>query len=206
MEGLARLVSESLARHGLNPLVDHRRLQWSRWFRCESSHSLLLVPSLPGIFALAEEVLASGETALTDGKRMLAVLQFCEAEDMAFVLDRMLSPANPMRNRLASGRCFVRYVVIADASQRRSYCHALNQWLASSAAAMGATADFASSLELIPAAEGMPRVSAMAPPERASSATVVRGSAVPDDQENAPQQDAGVTTGICRPQPLPSGF
>ena len=32
MEGLARLVSESLARHGVDTSIDQRRLQWSRWF------------------------------------------------------------------------------------------------------------------------------------------------------------------------------
>jgi hypothetical protein len=56
MEGLTRLVSESLVRHGLDRPVDYRRLRWSRWFRCESHHSLLQVPSKPGVFALAEEI------------------------------------------------------------------------------------------------------------------------------------------------------
>src|SRR6202034_1295339 len=58
MESLTRLVTDSLARHGLDRPVDPRRLQWSRWFRCDSPHSLLVVPSKPGIFALAEEVAA----------------------------------------------------------------------------------------------------------------------------------------------------
>ena len=56
MEALTRLVTESLARHGFDRPLDYRRLQWSRWFRCESPHSLLLVPSKPGVFAVAEEV------------------------------------------------------------------------------------------------------------------------------------------------------
>lgn len=58
MESLTRLVSESMARHGFDRPLDYRRLHWSRWFRCESHHSLLSVPSKPGVFALAEEVLA----------------------------------------------------------------------------------------------------------------------------------------------------
>ena len=33
MEGLTRLVSESLALYGLDRPVDYRRLQWSPWFR-----------------------------------------------------------------------------------------------------------------------------------------------------------------------------
>src|ERR1700684_1093730 len=60
MEALTRLVADSLARHGLDRPVDPRRLQWSRWFRCDSPHSLLVVPSKPGIFALAEEVMDLG--------------------------------------------------------------------------------------------------------------------------------------------------
>jgi len=60
MEALTRLVADSLARYGLDRPVDPRRLQWSRWFRCDSPHSLLVVPSKPGIFALAEEVVAFG--------------------------------------------------------------------------------------------------------------------------------------------------
>src|SRR5215469_5233771 len=60
METLTRLVSQSLARHGFDRPPDYRRLQWSRWFRCESHHSLLSVPSKPGVFALAEEVVDFG--------------------------------------------------------------------------------------------------------------------------------------------------
>ena len=82
-------------------------------------------------------------------KRMLAVLQFSEDDDMAYVLDRMFTRINPMRSRLASGRCFVRFVVINDQDQRRNICTALNQWLISSAEkASGLPADFSSSLEL----------------------------------------------------------
>jgi len=71
MEDLTRLVDDSMARHGFEVAVDHRRLQWSRWFRCESSFSLLLVPSAAGIYTLGEEILAPGE--IHGGKRMLAV-------------------------------------------------------------------------------------------------------------------------------------
>jgi hypothetical protein len=53
MEDIALMVSASLARHGFNTRVDHRRLQWSRWCRCESSLSVVLAPSKPGVFALA---------------------------------------------------------------------------------------------------------------------------------------------------------
>jgi hypothetical protein len=177
MESLTRLVTESLARHGFDRPLDYRRLRWSRWFRCESHHSLLLVPSKPGVFAVAEEIVhfesnakhigtagqssAAAEEASDDGntssKRMLAVTQFFEADDMAFVLDRMLVRANPMRERLVSGRYFIRYVVIEDASHRGSVCASLNQWVANSMeTATGIASHFASSLELTPATEYIP--------------------------------------------------
>jgi hypothetical protein len=177
MEALTRLVSESLARHGFDRPPDYRRLHWSRWFRCESPHSLLFVPSKPGVFAVAEEIMnlaatsaqvatggpawtaeAEGRKPEAGSSRMLAVTQFFEDDDMAFVLDRMLSRENPMRARLVSGRYFVRFVVIEDQSQRHSICGALNQWMLSSAEkANGIGSHFASSLELTPATEYVPQ-------------------------------------------------
>ena len=58
MEGLERMVSESFARHGVEPAFDYRRVQWSRWFRCADSFSLVLMSSKPGVFALGEEIVA----------------------------------------------------------------------------------------------------------------------------------------------------
>ncbi len=272
METLTRLVTDSLARHGFDRPIDPRRLQWSRWFRCDSTHSLLVVPSKPGIFAIAEEVGASvarapspataaqasrnihlgtagpefpGKTHLgtanldpakahlgtaalgcpperssaplpaspplggaapqrfdsapqTDaasaaeapGRRMLAVLQFSEDDDMAFTLDRMFTLINPMRARLASGKCFLRFVVIEDQDQRRSICSALNQWMLSSAEkASGLPAAFASSVELTTAGA-------------AASSTSL-------STHNSPAHlipDSGASKNLHCPQPLPSGF
>lgn len=153
MEGLNRLVTESLARHGFDRPLDYRRLQWSRWFRCDSPHSLLCVPSKPGVFAIAEEITPAETT-----RRMLAVTQFLEADDMAFILDRLLSRPNPMRENFESGRYFVRFVTIDDASQRRSVASALNQWmLSTSEKATGIGSHFASSLELTSATEFVPQ-------------------------------------------------
>src|SRR5438270_10260768 len=184
MESLTRLVTESLARNGFDRPLDYRRLRWSRWFRCESHHSLLFVPSKPGVFALAEEVMdlasapvataasavpqseASGqipragsrEPEAGSPRRMLAVTQFFENDDMAFVLDRMLSRQNSISSRLASGRYFARFVVIEDETQRRSICSALNQWIISSTEkATGIGSHFASSLELTSATEYIPQ-------------------------------------------------
>jgi hypothetical protein len=259
MEGLTRLVAESLARHGFDRPVDYRRLHWSRWFHCESPHSLLCVPSKPGVFALAEELIAPGvassgapnreghdfsraasfqrSTAASaaevspgglQGKRMLAVVQFGEDEDMAFVLDRMFALQNPMRARLASGRCFVRFVVIEDEAHRRSIAGALNQWLVTSGEkASGIGAHFASSLELTQAtatnrvdagdspANAEARVgrtllsadvSSAAQPAQADRPELKIEPVRAADQISAAQIDSGAGTNIHCPLPLPSGF
>jgi len=189
MEGLTRLASESLARHGFDRPLDYRRLHWSRWFRCESHHSLLSVPSKPGVFALAEEIMQMGEAA-TEARRMLAVSQFYEADDMAFMLDRMLSYQNPMRARLASGRYFLRFVVIEDASQRRSISSALNTWMTSAAEkAIGIGSHFASSMELTP--------------DDAGRAPSPAKTTLPSLA--APHLDSGAAANLHCP-PFPSGF
>ncbi|MGB2606958.1 MAG: hypothetical protein WBC78_25365 [Candidatus Sulfotelmatobacter sp.] len=266
MEALTRLVADSLTRHGLDRPVDPRRLQWSRWFRCDSPHSLLVVPSKPGIFALAEEIMDLGATTAHVGtapqacpeqsrggcpserssaplggaalqrcdqvsvmnaalaaevapKRMLAVLQFSEDDDMAYVLDRMFTRINPMRSRLASGRCFVRFVVMDDQDQRRSICTALNQWLISSAEkASGLPPDFSSSLELT---ESLGRTlpsttahvgtataahvgtAALGCPSERSSAS---GRAMSPKANAITHLDSGAARNLHCPQPLPSGF
>lgn len=259
MEALTRLVAESLARHGFDHPVDPRRLQWSRWFRCDSPHSLLVVPSKPGIFALAEEVAElgdgayassqakvggtnmapshaqTGETRVLGGialqpcdpnptknvalaaegkRRMLAVLQFSEDDDMAFVLDRMFTRPNPLRTRLASGLCFLRFVVIEDQAQRRGICSALNQWLISSAekaSGLGTDTAFTSSLELT----NDDRVGSTLLSARARAAVQPTQATRPELRTDflqrvphaaSPNLDSGAATNIHCPQPLPSGF
>jgi hypothetical protein len=133
MESLAMMVNESLARYGVEAKLDHRRLAWSRWFRCESSLSFVLVPSKPGVFALGEEVIAPGETSAMEGKRMLALFRIAQADDLGMALGRYFLPGSPERERLESGSCFVRYAIIEDAAQRSAAHTALNQWMASSA-------------------------------------------------------------------------
>jgi len=251
METLTRLVTESLARHGFDRPVDYRRLQWSTWFRCESHHSLLHVPSKPGVFALAEEITDFGtakahvETAAIGcpaeqseaepilkreghdfsradkspndvaalaaegSRRMLAVTQFFEDGDMAFVLGRMLTWTNPMRARLTSGRYFIRYVVLQDESQRHSICAALNQWIANSTEkATGIGAHFATSLELrethvATAASTVPRTLSEA---QGSGPGNPAGSTSPNTKPAAPQMHCGAATNIHCPSPFPSGF
>ena len=181
METLVRMVADSLARHGFNPAVDHRRLEWSRWFRCESSFSMLLVPSAAGIYALSEEVVAPGEVSAAAGKRMLAVFQVAETEDLCVALSRLFAPRSPLSERLSSGRCFVRFAPVADSEQRRVICESLQRWLNSSAETaiglpsdMGATKEFAT--------------------QAVSSAT-----------RQAQGQDRSVQAPPNEPPPLPSG-
>jgi hypothetical protein len=257
MEGITRLVSESLSRHGFDRPLDYRRLHWSRWFRCESPHSLLLVPSKPGVFALAEEIgevstahvepaarsatprlaveaertveerpfrAASSDQisgASAPDRRMLAVTQFFEDDDMAFVLDRMMARQNSMRDRLASGRYFVRFVVIQDTEQRRSICSALNQWIAnSSEKASGIGAHFASSLELAAVTGRAEEISAEA--NRAQNAQPAVTASANQPNSNAarpklalpnaapaginPNLDSGARANVHCPSPFPSGF
>ncbi|MGA9967139.1 MAG: hypothetical protein WBQ10_18215 [Terriglobales bacterium] len=148
MEGLAHLVAESLVRHGVEPSFDHRRLQWSNWFRCQDSFSLVLAPCKPGLFALGEEVATfcgaseprsrhpeRSEGSPSEGKRMLALFQISEADDVGMALGRLFLSGSPARERFASGRCFARYVVIEDANQRRTALTALQRWMASSSEA-----------------------------------------------------------------------
>jgi hypothetical protein len=282
MEALTRLVTDSLARHGFDRPIDPRRLQWSRWFRCDSPHSLLVVPSKPGIFAIAEEVAAfcgasespsrnpersEGSAATTsyvgtaaleslpraqsrgpaeqssaavsplgnaalqrrdlpqaksaalaaevNSKRMLAVLQFSEDDDMAFTLDRMFTCINPMRARLSSGRCFLRFVVIADQDERRSICSALNQWLLSSAEkASGIPAGFSSSLEVSTAEEPLgaatTRVGRTLFSANANTVPVPAPATEPnratDVMHPLPHLDSGSNKNLHCPHPLPSGF
>jgi len=247
-----------MARHGFDRPLDYRRLHWSRWFRCESPHSLLFVPSKPGVFALAEEIthVATGaspvprseaggprwdrvsnqhvqtpedESRKPEGglRRMLAVTQFFEDDDMAYVLDRMLSQQNSMRARLISGCYFVRFVVIEEQAQRRTICNALNQWMVTTAEKVtGIGSHFATSLELTPATEYVPpasdaqrplfagatdaRVGAdvfVRPPERSDTAPgIISGAPASHPSQTAAPLDSGAAANIHCPSPLPSVF
>ena len=130
MEGLTRLVNESLADHGYEPKLDHRRLQWSKWFRCESNFSVLLAPCQPGIFALGEEIVSPGGAV---SKRMLALFHIAETGDISMAMGSLFLPGSLFRERLESGRCFTRYAVIKSATERAQAVAALQQWMQSSA-------------------------------------------------------------------------
>ena len=109
MEALTRLVADSLARHGFDRPVDPRRLQWSRWFRCDSTHSLLVVPSKPGIFSLAEEIMdlgsTVGETALLRRSESNPQPPSSSPAGTAFISPgRKSGVSDPPRNRVPQGR------------------------------------------------------------------------------------------------------
>jgi hypothetical protein len=99
-------------------------MNWSRWFRCESSFGMLLVPNQPGVFALAEEVVSA-----PNGRRMLAVLAVDETEDLALSLSRLFAAGSEWREKLSEGRCFARYAVAPSIADRRAAASALKQWL-----------------------------------------------------------------------------
>ena len=101
-------------------------MNWSRWFRCQSSFELLLVPSQPGVFALAEEVV---EGAGPESRRMLAVFEVAEAEDLSRAMSRLFAAGSPWREKLAEVRCYVRYAVAPSIADRRAAATALKNWL-----------------------------------------------------------------------------
>ena len=101
-------------------------MNWSRWFRCESSFGLLLVPSQPGIYALAEEIV---QPAGPYARRMLAVFEVDETDDLARALNRLFTATSPWRQRLADGRCYLRYAVADNVDERRGAASALKNWL-----------------------------------------------------------------------------
>src|SRR5438128_54994 len=129
MENIAQMVDESLARHGVEPTFDHVRSQWSKCFRCDSSFSVLLTPAKPGIVALGEEI-----TSEIDGnKRMLALFQISETDDLGMTLGRLFLPGSPLRERLSAGSCCARYTVIEDPLQRATANKIFQRWMQESA-------------------------------------------------------------------------
>jgi hypothetical protein len=101
-------------------------MNWSRWFRCESSFGLLLVPSQPGIFALAEEVV---QPAGPHSRRMLAVFEVEEADDLSRTMSRLFAAGSPWREKMEQSRCYVRYAIAPGIADRRAAAAALKNWL-----------------------------------------------------------------------------
>ncbi len=117
------------------------RLEWSRWARCQSSISLALVPPLPGIFALAEEVISENESPMVGNRRMIAVFEVAATDDLSHTLHALFAPGNPLRPRMESGGCFVRYAVVPVRTQRDAAVAALRHWLAATSETVSSIAD-----------------------------------------------------------------
>jgi hypothetical protein len=101
-------------------------MTWSRWFHCESSFGLLLVPSQPGVFALAEEVVQASVPQL---RRMLAVFEVAEAEDLSRAMSRLFAAGSPWREKMAQAKIYARYATAPSIADRRTAAAALKNWL-----------------------------------------------------------------------------
>src|SRR6476659_9961167 len=101
-------------------------MNWSRWFHCESSFGLLLVPSQPGVFALAEEVV---QAVGVQSRRMLAVFEVAEAEDLSRAMSRLFAAGSPWREKMAQAKIYVRYAIAPSIADRRAAAAALRNWL-----------------------------------------------------------------------------
>jgi hypothetical protein len=125
MEQFPWLEEAKIDAQSLSTPSGEEKLQWSSWSRCESSFSLLLVPHKPGVYALAEEVIDAGGR----GRRMLAMFAVLESDDLARSVSQLFMAGHPLRERLAQCRCFVRYVEVADPTQRNEVAQTLERWL-----------------------------------------------------------------------------
>lgn len=105
------------------------RLNWSRWFHCESSFNLTLVPNTPGIFAIAEEVIVPRERTGTIDKHALNIVEVQAANDLFHELNQLYSRNTPLRERLENGRCFLRFAPIDDRGTLSAALTDLQNWL-----------------------------------------------------------------------------
>lgn len=165
-------------------------MNWSRWFHCESSFGLLLVPNQPGVFALAEEVV---QGAGPHSRRMLAVFEVAEAEDLSRAMSRLFAAGSPWREKMAQVRVYVRYAIAPSIADRRAAAAALKNWL--SAQREAASQIFESRPPS--AAESKPTMAAEQQHE---------GEAVEEMKTVAERAVDRVTRGIKLGKAIPAGF
>jgi hypothetical protein len=72
---------------------------------------------------------AKALTARDNARRMLAVFEIAETEDLGASLVQLFAPGNALRDRLRTGRCFARFTPVIDGDQRQAACAALRKWL-----------------------------------------------------------------------------
>ncbi len=125
--------TQDVRQSGATGWTGEPQIAWSAWSRCESSFSLMLAPSQPGVFAVAEEVVSAEENPA--GKRILALLHVAIADDLARELGRLFSAASPLRDRLLTAPCYLRFAVVTDTAQRQAIGSSLQTWLAAYAEA-----------------------------------------------------------------------
>jgi hypothetical protein len=194
----------------LDSNLDHTRLQWSRWIRCESSFSVLLVPAKAGIFALGEEMVPAGDGS----KRMLALFEISATDDLGMTLGRLFLPGNPLLAKLNAGRCFVRYTVIEDAGERSAVYSAFSRWMqesAETASGIGSCGAGALAREVDPCGSDIPvRAPSGVETDCSSSIKALKDNSPSTSSAwgvgftEAPNREAKEV--VRRPRPLPSGF
>jgi hypothetical protein len=183
MEGLVRLVAESLERYGIS--TPPAPIEWSAWMSLESS-LCLSAPSHPGLFAVAERVLPHG-LAVLNVQSHLAILKIGHARDLGFEIGRLCSPHSSLHARISTGRCVIRFAVVEDAVQCNAAHAAFQQWFTNSLSTTGTSID----------AEFPPDLAAVVSPSQPSE---VRCSAEPVVPNSALKRET------VHPAPLPSGF
>src|SRR5438552_11513922 len=62
-------------------------------------------------------------------KRMLALLEIRETDDIGMALGRLFLPGNPLREKLEAGKCFTRYAVIEDSAERAAANRIFQRWM-----------------------------------------------------------------------------
>src|ERR1051326_8571181 len=81
-------------------------MNWSRWFRCESSFELLLVPSQPGVFALAEEVVQAAGPQARCYVRYAIAPSIADRRAAATALKNWLSTQREVASQIFEQRAF----------------------------------------------------------------------------------------------------
>ena len=75
---------------------------------------------------MAEEVV---QAAGPQSRRMLAVFEVAEADDLSRAMSRLFAAGSPWREKLAQTRCYVRYAIAPSIADRRTAATALKNWL-----------------------------------------------------------------------------
>jgi len=112
MEGLVRLVAESLERHGMT--VPPPRVDWSPWTPVDPN-LCLTAPCHPGLFVIAEQMVP--HTVAANPATELVILKVGQTQDLGIEMAR-LCYHSPLYDRINTGRCVVRFAVVDSDAQR----------------------------------------------------------------------------------------